>query len=428
MTIIGIDNYAHKIKVQRGVAVLGQRAQVDAVDLPADLFEQGNFPELLDKGLEEYTQKFGPLPTEPVTLVIPDKMVTMDTITLPTMAKRTMGETFRTEYHNLYKNHDELLSHATVINTNKKTTSYLLTLIRKDKVQRFREVLAAKGLKLEKIVSSAAAKCEALTDQHARLHRDTYLFLDVHDSNSQIILYDKGRMFGFAALPFGIDALPEDRVVDEYFLYEHDIADLAVINAREKAKAAKLTMMEDENLNADVLVTPESGEGMSKQDLMAMAQEMHEEELAAQEQLNAEAEADDPDDTEEATEEAAAAPVQATPTGKRYVKKPRRLPAYMQRPVPETATGMVCENFRVFQSRLLNYVRTCKLSDALPDPQYIVMNLPKEYAFLVQMLNAQEDNGLSFKLLCDDGHSNILTDLEMHGATKINNRSRNPLF
>lgn len=427
MTIIGIDNYEHKVKVQRSVTALGQHPHVDAIQLPESLFEKGSYPDILDKGLADYTEQFGPLPNEPVTLVIPDDMVTMDTIVLPTMSKRTMGDTFRTEYQNLYKNHDELISVPVVINANKKTTTYLLTMIRKDLAQRFREVLAGRTLKLDKIVTAAAAKCEALTDQHMRLHRDTYLFMDVFPTKAQIILYDKGRMFGFAALPFGMDALPDDRVVDEYFLYEHDIADLAVINAREKAKAAKLTMMEEENINADVLTTPDANAAMSKQDLMAMAQEMHEEELAAQEQLNAAAEEDDSDETEEPAEEAAPA-VQTTPQGKRYVKKARKFPVYMQRPVPETANGMVCENFRAFQSRLLGYARACRLNEHLPDPQYIVVNLPKEYEFLVQTLNAQEDNALSFKLLCDDGHSSILTDLEMHGATKITNRSRNPLF
>ena len=57
-----------------------------------------------------------------------------------------------------------------------------------------------------------------------------------------------------------------------------------------------------------------------------------------------------------------------------------------------------------------------------------VVNLPKEYEFLIQMLNAQEDNGLSFRLLCDDGHSQIMSDLEMHGATKLNPRGKHPIF
>ena len=425
MTIIGIDNNERKFKVQRSVVMLGQQPKVDVIDIAPELIERGDYPQLFDKYLEEYIAKFGPLPNEPIVLVLPDVLFTMDTIVLPTLNKRTMADAFRTEFQNLYKNHDELLSHSAVINTNKKTTEYLLTLIRKDKVQGFREALAGRNLKLDKVVCAAVARCEALTDQHGRLHRDTYLFLDVCSSSSSITLYDKGRLFGFASLPFGINALPEDRVVNEYDLYEHDIADLAVINAREKAKAAKLTMAAEEEVNADVLMANTDASAMSKQDIMAMAQEMAEEEAAAAAAL-----APQEDEDDDAEEEAA--PVEAVtvavPQGKRYVKKPRRLPSYMLRPVPETANGMVCENFRAFQSRLLNYARTCKLSDTLPTPAYIVVNLPKEYEFLIQTLNAQEDNGLSFRLLCDDGHSNILENLEMHGATKINNRTRNPVF
>jgi len=428
MIIIGIDNNEHKVKVQKAAA-LGQHAHVDAVTLAEDLFMKGDYPEILDKGLADYIEAYGALPQDSVTLVIPDCMVTLDIITLPTMARRTMGETFRTEYQNLYKNHDELLSYPTVINANKKTTTYLLTLIRKDKLQRFREVLAGHNLKLERATSAAAARCEALTDQHAKLHRDAYLFLDVQDHSSEIVLYNKGQLFGFASLPFGKDALADDQVISEYDLYSHDIADLAVINAREKAKAAKLTMAaEEENFNAGVVLdNPEGGTAMSKQDIMAMAQEMQEEEAAAAEAAAVEAEA--AADAEEELEEEEVAPVvQTTPQGKRYVKKARKLPMFMQRPVPETAQGMVLENFRAFQVRMLNYARSCKLNESMPDPAYIVVNLPQEYEFLIQMLNAPEDNGLSFRLLCDDGHSNILTDLEMHGATKLNPRGRNPIF
>lgn len=429
MIIIGIDNNEHKIKVQQA-AGLGQQAHVDTVELAGDLFNRGDYPEILDKGLADYIEAHGALPQDSVTLVIPDCMVTMDIITLPTMARRTMGETFRTEYQNLYKNHDELISYPVVINANKKTTTYLLTLIRKDKLQRFREVLAGHNLKLERAVSAATARCEALTDQHAKLHRDTYLFLDVKDHSSEIVLYNKGQLFGFASLPFGKDALSDDHVISEYDLYSHDIADLAVINAREKAKAAKLTMAaEEENFNAGVVLeNPEGGTAMSKQDIMAMAQEMQAEEAAAAEAAAAEAAAADTDADDEVEEEETAPVVQNTPQGKRYVKKARKLPVFMQRPVPETPNGMVLENFRAFQVRMLNYARSCKLHEALPNPDYIVVNLPKEYEFLFQMLNAQEDNGLSFRLLCDDGHSNILTDLEMHGATKINPRGKNPIF
>lgn len=429
MIIIGIDNNERKVKVQKA-AGLGQQARVEAVELAEELFIKGDYPEILDKGLTDYIAANGAFPPEPATLVIPDCMVTMDIVTLPTMSRRTMGDTFRTEYHNLYKNHDELISYPVVINANKKTTTYLLTLIRKDKLQRFREVLAGHGLKMERATSAAIARCEALTDQHAKLHRDTYLLLDVKDHSSEIVLYSKGQLFGFASLPFGKDALPNDQVVNEYDLYAHDIADLAVINAREKAKAAKLTMAaEEENFNAGVVLDNAEGGGaaMSKQDILAMAQEMQAEEAAAAEAEAAAAEA--AAEAEDEIEEEEVAPVvQSTPQGKRYVKKARKLPAFMQRPVPETPNGMILENFRAFQVRMLNYARSCKLNDTLPSPDYIVVNLPKEYEFLFQMLNAQEDNGLSFRLLCDDGHSNILTDLEMHGATKLNPRGKNPIF
>ena len=155
---------------------------------------------------------------------------------------------------------------------------------------------------------------------------------------------------------------------------------------------------------------------MSRQEVLEMAQEMQAEEAQQEE-----------DDYEEAsvevvTEAATAAQV------KRYVKKSRKLPVFMQRSVPETSQGMVCENFRAFQIRLLQYVRTCHLTETLPDPEFVVVNLPQEYAFLIDALNQQEDNKIEFRLLATEGRHVQTELLEMYGAAGMSSRSHNPIF
>lgn len=421
MIIIGIDNNERKVNV-RFEGTNQPIKEILSLDISPELLTKGDYTEILGKALTELVQRLGKLPPDAVTLVVPDALVTLDLITLPTIAKRAMADAFRTEFRNQYKNHDALLSHAVAVQSNKRNTVYLLTLIKKEWIAQFRQVLMGYGLRLEKTVSASAACCEQLYADHSKWHRSTLLFLDVRKESAHIVLYDKGRMSGFASLPFGKNALCDDRVVNEYDLYTHDIADLAVINARERAKSTRLTMavdLENESIDNELpegALTPSEAMPMSRQEVLEMAQEMQAEEAQQEE-----------DDYEEAsvevvTEAATAAQV------KRYVKKSRKLPVFMQRSVPETSQGMVCENFRAFQIRLLQYVRTCHLTETLPDPEFVVVNLPQEYAFLIDALNQQEDNKIEFRLLATEGRHVQTELLEMYGAAGMSSRSHNPIF
>lgn len=424
MIIIGIDNNEKKVNVQFEGGNQPTKEPL-SLDIAAELLVKGDYVEILSQAMSELKQRVDTLLPDAVTLVVPDVLVSLDLITLPTIAKRAMADAFRTEFRNQYKNHDALLSHAVAVQTNKRNTVYLLTLIKKDWISQFRQVLVGYGLRLEKTVSASAACCEALYADHTKWHRNTLLFLDVGEESSRIVLYDKGRMSGFTSLPFGKNALCDDRVINEYDLYSHDIADLAVINARERAKSTRLTMavdLENESIDNELpegAMAASEAIPLSRQEVMEMAQEMQAEE--------AQDEAQDDEEDEETVVETVVETA-AVAQGKRYVKKSRKLPAFMQRPVPETPQGIVCENFRAFQIRLLQYVRTCRLTDTLPDPEFVVVNLPQEYAFVVEALNQQEDNQIEFRLLTSEGRHVRTEHLEMFGAAGMNSRSHNPIF
>ncbi len=423
MIIIGIDNNEKKVNVQLEGSNQSMKGLL-SLDIASEWLIKGDYVEILSKAMSELKQRLGALVPDTVTLVVPDTLVSLDLITLPTIAKRAMAEAFRTEFRNQYKNHEELLSHAVTVQTNKRNTVYLITLIKKEWIARFRQVLVEYGLRLEKTVSASAACCEALYADHSKWHRNTLLFLDVREESSHIVLYDKGRMSGFASLPFGKNVLCDDRVINEYDLYSHDIADLAVINARERAKSTRLTMavdLENESIDNELpegAVAASEAIPLSRQEVMDMAQEMQAEESWQ-------------DEAQEDYEEAVVEEVVETSTaaqGKRYVKKSRKLPVFMQRPIPETPQGMVCENFRAFQIRLLQYARTCRLTETLPDPEFVVVNLPQEYGFLVDALNQQEDNQIEFRLLASEGRHARTELLELFGAAGMSSRSHNPIF
>ena len=105
----------------------------------------------------------------------------------------------------------------------------------------------------------------------------------------------------------------------------------------------------------------------------------------------------------EAREEGAAQPSAAeggegeeTPVGahlnkaKVYRKMPRRYPKFMQRPLPETPEGFQYENFRIIMKWILLYARQAALTEYMTAPEFILVNMPKELYFLLDMANTEQ--------------------------------------
>ena len=70
---------------------------------------------------------------------------------------------------------------------------------------------------------------------------------DINENDTQIVVSSKGKTAGFSNLPFGYSTIERETVVNEQTLWNHDVAELAVINAQKTAKAKKLTVAISEN-------------------------------------------------------------------------------------------------------------------------------------------------------------------------------------
>ena len=68
----------------------------------------------------------------------------------------------------------------------------------------------------------------------------------------------------------------------------------------------------------------------------------------------------------------------------------------MQRELPEDERGFVYENFRYILKRILLFIRRCRLTEGMPMPDYTVLNLPAQFTFLLERLNAEEDSHMKF--------------------------------
>ncbi|OAO13200.1 hypothetical protein AV274_5117 [Blastocystis sp. ATCC 50177/Nand II] len=109
-------------------------------------------------------------------------------------------------------------------------------------------------------------------------------------------------------------------------------------------------------------------------------------------------------------------------------KMPKRLPKFMLRPVPEEPEGIMYENFRMFIKWALLYNAQLKRQEYLPKMECVAVNLPAEYAFLIDKANAEEEKSeLPFEYLGDLGNENVGGNLDLVGAlyTGIYNKRQN---
>ncbi|MBO7275914.1 MAG: hypothetical protein J6V15_06030, partial [Clostridia bacterium] len=261
-------------------------------------------------------------------------------------------------------------------------------------------------------VTTAAA---AITALDPKMKNASYMLVDVKDVYTRFVFVAGGKATGYYILPFGLEMLARGKNVQEDMLFDHTLGELTVLNAREKAKAKKLTVLAEQQ---------------------EQQEEQEEETPAEPAEPAAPAEPQEPDEDDEEIEdieEPEPAPgvmemlseTFSMNVGQRIVtpkimakKTPRRLPKFMQRPAPETDEEIACENFRVFVKWALTLLASNEKLTQLGKPECIYVNLPQMLSFVLDKANEeQEENGYEFKLL-DNGEddANVLVNLELYGG------------
>jgi hypothetical protein len=176
-----------------------------------------------------------------------------------------------------------------------------------------------------------------------------------------------------------------------------------VLNAHEKAKAAKLTsFIEDISMKEKV-----EKEGIG-------TEEVEEYYTISNEDIKEDDEAEDYGDE-----------IKLDIKSRKKVVK--RLPKFMLRPLPEDQEGYIMENFRNIQKRILFHTRECGFTTYLPKIETICLNLPREFAFIARRLNVEEENILHWVNLTEN-HSTLTENLELYSLRNIKNTAKIPLF
>lgn len=376
--------------------------------------------------------------TMAVYLVLPDTTVAADSVNIPVLKRKQMREGLHSELSNLYANYKELQIRTTLFRQNKQYAVFSVFSMRKNVMAECYKSLSAVKLYPKTTTFSAHAAIEAVLHLRPKLRGRSFVFADIHANETHFVITSKGKVSGFATHPLGHMCLLDDKRSLEYMMTDHDVAELAVLNAKELAKAKMLTIGDDDldsvadsveqQLHAEAEVSQSGSESENGGVQSTQSEDAVEERTAAQSeseavttsQLSDEVAATDEYD-EEDEEEVRKAREAAFALKKIKVlrKMPKRFPKFMMRPIPETPQGYISENFRILLKWILLYVDSARRAENVNDPEFVLINMPKNFEYIIDELNADNDNGISFKYFSPQTEDNhVLADnLDLLGIT-----------
>lgn len=338
-----------------------------------------------------------------VCVVLPDETVGFETFRIPNMQRVRMQQAFETELQNLYG--DRLKTQKVnrfVLAKSKQYTVYGVYYFDKHITSELYRVLAECRLTPRVATYEGNALLNFVYESSFRLRGKSFLFADVREDCTVISVSSKGRTLGVAKIPHGLSLLNPAQLESEYMRVNHDAGEIAVINAREIARARSLTLSEADSEAASAEERQAYAPSQGSPDEPSALSENAAQTDAETERWNASAAEEAPrensvsSEREEETEEEQRS-VQLRP-GKVFHKTPKRYPKFMTREMPETEEGFLFENFRILAKWLLLYGQQAVRSDYIASPEYILVHLPERYRFLLDKMNEEADeNSLKFR-------------------------------
>ena len=420
MTVLGID-------IRRGALhyynVLGDN--VDSVVHTVQNYAGAPFDDDFFKKFNEAVAKF--VQNEPaeevrkIAFVVPDEVVALDNVRLPMLrSQKLLQSSLETKLTEIFLNFDNLTFRTFQAEKNRQYCTYSVAAIQDRVLQGVYSACSENKLYADVLTYASASTVTAISTLNPNWKDESYLFLDVKDVYSRFIFVAEGRCVGFYPLPFGLEFLSAPKYVQEDMLFDHSMAELTVLNARERAKSKKLSVMNDSTVG-------EMTESVSLDSMMVTNNDWDDDDDDTAEENEAEK---TPEIVEEPVAEPVAAevaPATATSTANKTKlmakKTPRKLPAFMQRPVPQTAEEITKENFRVFVKWALTLIENNPKLTAFGNPKFICVNLPKDMQYVIDNVNEDElENGFPFvRFDCADDNEDLAKNLELFGGLYGNN-------
>ncbi len=483
--IIGFDTINYNLKIMRVLSRDTHSVKVDFVSVNQDYFIRGEWEKILAEGLPEYMSKQSFDQSFAVHLVLPDGVIGADVFNVPTLQRAKMETALETSLKDLYFFYNDYKFNKAIVSSNKTNTTFEVIMASKSLLNRVYKSLNELKLYVKNATFAANATVNAALALRPKNKKQSFIMLDISPESARVIAVSGGQTVGWKQLKFGYNVFAYEKVMIENNIVFNDIAQIAVINATEKAKKKKMTeqIEEDEDdaaiIEENALVVNEidkHSEEINKIDNSDLANVIDSAEAIRAEKdknavLSENANANGAVITENSAEnanatnnssannssantsdngsaEAAATSTEAKPENaaqeakpeakpetkpepvkvKAYQRKIKKLPAYMQRPVPETIEGVRVENFRLFVKHVMLMKMQIEQGGIYTVPQYALVNMPKDYAYIIDETNKEDDdNGFEFRFFEPEKEDNVeLSEhLDLFGALFMNQFNKN---
>ena len=328
-------------------------------------FDQ-EFYDRLAKIVKQQQEKNPKMDLQKAAVILPDQLFLLDMISVPVIHRKAMQHSLSLAIEAVYKNAEDLNLVTYAVQQNKQVATFGLAGARRDLLEKVRQTLADSGVAVTGITFASNAMVNGAFALNPKLKGDTFLLLDIKENYSRFAFVVRGCTMGYYDLPFGYGMLYKSRLADEDMLFNHRAGELLVLNAKERARAKQLTM-EGANPNEQ---TGEEG--------------------TTYEQGR--------DGT--------------------LRKVPRKLPKFMQRPVPQSREEYLYENFRIFIKWALDLIGNNRDIVSLAKLDTVYVNMPAEYGFLFETVNKRRtSHGVTFApLLSDSTEMTMAENLELYGG------------
>lgn len=248
MTVLGID-------MRRGAFhqynVLGD--DVKSVMHTTQNYTGASFTEDFYKKFANVVEKFvenNPSETvRQIAFIVPDEVAALDNVRLPTLrSHKLIKNLLDTKLSEIYLNRDDLEIRTFQVEKNRQYCTYSVTAIQEKVLNSLYTVCSENKLYADVLTYASASTVTAVATLNPKWKNESYLFLDIKDVYSRFIFVADGRCVGSYPLPFGMEFLSTPKYVQEDMLFDHSMAELTVLNARERAKSKKLSVLDNEHV------------------------------------------------------------------------------------------------------------------------------------------------------------------------------------
>ena len=340
--------------------------------------------------LSELVEKTTPLNSPNGVLILPDNNVFTNTTSFPPLKGAEFTKSIDAYLNNQYKNNKNLKINRNVGTNNKQYITMNFTGVLTTFLNDFKKACLNARINVQTVSFASCSSVCALQSFNPKEKNASFMFLDIKETFARISCIFKGRVVGFYELPFGYAILNPEKIAAEDVLLYRPVAELAVVNAKERAKQKALT-------------------------------------LSGQSSATDTAENFDEDEQEESlTENVEVDSMKIENTIKTLPKKvARKLPKFMLREVPEDEEMRVYENFRLFSKWILDIIDNNDKIFSMGKIENILVNMPSDFDYLYDIANQdlQENNIKYINANLNKEKEEVKNNLEMYGGFFVKSNS-----